>query len=167
MQVIMPDASEAESASKSYAPPPPRSAEGPSVADAVRESGRTLAELAQYAGYLFSAKVDQVKLTARTLILYTVLGVLAAAAAATVMIVAVVMLFIGAADGLGALLGGRNWLGDLIVGVVVLGAIALTFSTLLSKFNTASRRRTMRKYEERRKQQREQFGHDVAERAGH
>lgn len=137
------------------------------MADAVRESGRSLAELAQYIGYLVSTKVDQLKLSVRTLILYAVLGILGAVVAATVMIVSVVLLFTGAADGLGALLGGRDWLGDLIVGVVVLGAIALTFTTLLGKFKTASRRRTMRKYEERRKQQREQFGHDVAERAGH
>ncbi len=159
----MPDAPEAESASRSHDTAGPAH---PSVADAVRESGRSFAELAQYIGYLVSAKIDQLKLTARSIVIYAVLVVLAAVGAATVLVVAVVLLFIGAADGLGTLLGGRNWLGDLIVGVVVLGAIALTFQAFLGKFNTASRRRTMGKYAERRKQQREQFGRDVAERAG-
>jgi uncharacterized membrane protein len=134
----------------------------PSVADAIRESGRSVAELLHYVAYLLSAKLDQIKLSIQTLILYAVLGVLAVVAAATVLIVSVVLLFTGIAHGLGSAMGGRDWLGDLIVSLIVLGGIAISLSFLLTKFKTASRRRTIGKYEDRRRQQREQFGRDVA-----
>jgi hypothetical protein len=159
----MPDASDTESASRSRT----TTDGGPTVADSLRDSGRSIAEITHYIGHLICARLDQLKLSIRTLVLYAILGVLGIIVAATVLAVAVVLLFTGIAHGLGAALGGRDWLGDLIVGFVVLGAIALSATLLFSKFKTASRRRTMRKYEERRKQQREQFGHDVADRAVH
>jgi len=133
-------------------------AQGPSMADAVRESIRSLAELVEYAGYLLSTKIDQLKLSIRTLVLYAALLVMGGVAVAAVLVVSVVLLFVGAAHGVGAALDGRDWLGDLIVSVVMLGAAAVWLMLVLNKFKTASRRRTVRKYEERRKQQHERFG---------
>jgi hypothetical protein len=153
------DAPEAETTADSKSTAAQNPTQGPSVADAVRQSGRSIAELAKYAGDLVSAKLDQLKLSIRTLILYAVLGVLGLFAAATIVIVSVVLLLVGAAHGLGAALGDREWLGDLILSVVILGAIAISLTLGLNKFKTASRRRTMRKYEDRRKQHGERVGY--------
>ena len=145
------DAPESESPSGSERD----AAEDPGMADAVRESLRSFGDLAEAVGHLLSAKIDQFKLSVRTLIIYAVLGVIGVFAGVTILVVAVVFLFIGAAHGLGAVLGGREWLGDLIVSLIVLGAALITLTFGLNKFKTASRRRTMRKYEDRRKGQQE------------
>jgi hypothetical protein len=158
----MPDASDTEAASRSDT-----TERGPTVADSLRDSGRSLAELMQYLGHLISAKLDQLKLSVRTLVLYAILGILGIVVAATVLAVSIVLLLTGIAHGLGVALNGREWLGDLIVGIAVVAAIGLTATFFLSKFKTASRLRTERKYEDRRQQQREQFGHDVADRGVH
>jgi uncharacterized membrane protein len=145
---------------------PARAATDTRFTDALRDSALSAAEIAQYAGHLLATRIDQFKLSIRTLILYAVLGVLGLVAAVSVLAACVVLLFVGAAHGVGTALGGREWLGDLLVSVVVLGAIALGLKVGLGRFKMASRRGTVRKYENRRKQQRERFGHDVAERAG-
>jgi hypothetical protein len=157
--IDMPDASEKPaSARRDGIDPSP-----PGIADALRESSRSLAELMQYVSYLVSTKLDQLKLSIRMLLLYAVLAVVGAVAAASVLVVSVVLLLIGLGHGLGSVLGGRDWLGDVIISLIVLCVTAFSLSWMLSKFKTASRRRTMRKYEERRKQQGEWFGHDFTE----
>jgi hypothetical protein len=123
----------------------------PTIADGIRESGRSIADLLQYIGLLITAKLDQLKLSIRALILYAALGVVGIIAAVAVVVVSVVLLLVGAAHGLGAALGGRDWLGDLIVSILILGAAGFSLSSVVGKFKTASRRRTMRKYEQRRK----------------
>ena len=62
---------------------------------------------AQYIGYFLSAKIDQLKLGVRTLILYAVLGILGAAAAATILVVAVVIAAKAAAEAAGNAAGPR------------------------------------------------------------
>jgi hypothetical protein len=164
----MPDARNAQSAAGSTTAGSDRATrERPTVAEALRDSGRSFAEIAQYAGYFIAAKIDQIKLSVRSLILYALLGVLGAVAAAAVLIVAVVLLLMGIADGIGYALGGRVWLGDLIVGLVVIGAVAGGLGIFVGKFNAAARLRTVQKYEDRLRQQRDQFGHDIGQRQSH
>lgn len=134
--------------------------------DGLRDSAASIAEIAQYAGHLLATKIDQLKLSIQKLILYAVLGVMGLVAAVSILAASVVLLFVGAAHGVGAALGGRDWLGDLIVSLVVLGAIGLLLTVGLNRFRLASRRGMVRKYENRRKEQRERFGHDAAQRAG-
>jgi len=131
---------------------------GPSIADAIRESAKSIAELAQSSGDLLSAKLDQLRLSLHTLVLYAALSVIGVIAAAAAVVVSVVLLFVGASDAIGAALGGRDWIGDLIVGAVALAIAGTSVTWMVNKFMTASRRRTVRKYENRRKQQRERFG---------
>jgi hypothetical protein len=135
-----------------------QSGDRPTVADALRDGVRSIAELIQHAGNLLSAKLDLLKLSIRRAILYTILGMIAGFAAAAIVVVCIVLLFVGAAHGLGAALGGREWLGDLIVSAAVLGTVGVSLMMFLRRFNAASRRGTVRKYERRRTEQRERFG---------
>lgn len=124
-----------------------------------------LAELQDYAAYYLAARADALKLQARTILTYGVLGLMAGMAAAAGLITAVVLALGGIANGLGQLMGGRIWAGQLITGLGVLIIAAATVVIGLRSVTNSSRRRTMAKYEHWRNQQRAQFGHDVVGRA--
>jgi hypothetical protein len=123
-----------------------------------------LAEIKSYAGYYLSAKVDGYKATAKKIVGYAVLGAVAAIIGAGVLLSAAFMLIAGLANALGALLH-HQWAGQLIVGVVILGATLGTVWFMLKRFTESSRKQTERKYEGKRIQQRVDFGRDVHERA--
>ena len=133
--------------------------------DALRDGLRAVQELLAYVRLLISAKLDRAKLSAMMLLLYAVLGVFGAAAGVTVVVTAVVLLLVGAAHGIGALLGGRDWLGDLIVGFVLLAVLTLSITSFLERFVVASRKRTEQKYKSKHSQERQEFGHDVNDRS--
>ena len=134
------------------------------AADALRDGLRALQQTLSYVRLLISAKLDQAKLSAMMICLYAVLGVFGAAAGVAVVVTSVVLLLVGVAHGIGALLGGRDWLGDVIVGFVLLAGLTLSITSFLERFVVASRKRTKQKYEAKHSRQRQEFGHDVTDR---
>src|SRR5437764_6768076 len=83
-----------------------------------------LGELKEYAQYYLAAKVDGIKRTVRTVGLYAALGVLGLIAGGAIVATAAGLLIVGFAELLTRLFGGRDWLGDLVAGIVVLGVVA-------------------------------------------
>ena len=95
--------------------------------------------------------------------MFVILGSVLAFVGVAVVLTAGVLLVTGIAGAVGALFGGRLWLGELITAVVVLGsllaAVLVVFKTVLSK----SRQKVVKTYEQRKSQQRSDLGTDVDE----
>jgi len=92
-----------------------------SAGEAVRGVGEKLAEIGEYASYFISAKLDGLKVSARNIGVYAVLGIIGLVALSTVVTTAVVMLLVGLAMAIGkAFEPDQYWAGALIVSVVVL-----------------------------------------------
>jgi hypothetical protein len=134
-----------------------------------KETAHTLGahfkELQEYIAHYWTAKADAMKLGVRNAILYAVLGILGLFAAIAFAATAVVLLCIGLAHGLGVLFGERYWLGDIVLAVVFLGAMAIGIRIAVDKVTKTSKATTVGKYEQRERAQRQHFGHDVHERA--
>jgi len=140
-------------------------------ADAFKDLGSQLGELKEYASYYVAAKADGFKASFRNLGLFAALGIVGLMAGGAVVVTAVVLLLTGIANAIGQLfrygdvLPDRTWVGQIAVGLVILGAIGVGTMLFMKKFTAASRERTVKKYESRQQQQRVQYGHDVHERA--
>jgi len=124
-----------------------------------------IAELREYASYFLSAKIDGLKVGLRNAGIYAALGILGAIGGAAFIVIAAALFLIGCAHGLGAAFGGRDWLGDLIIGFVVLAVVAVGAIMGLKMITGSSRKKTVEKYETRQHQQRFSYGHDVKQRA--
>jgi len=133
--------------------------------EAFHEAMAKVSELREYAGYFVSAKIDALKIGLRNAGIYAALGILGAIAGASFIVIAAGLFLIGCAHGLGAAFGGRDWLGDLIVGVIVLAVVAIGAIMGLKMVTGSSRKKTVEKYETRQHQQRRSYGHDVNQRA--
>jgi hypothetical protein len=142
-------------------------------ADAFKDIGSHLGELKEYASYYLAAKADGIKASVRNLGLYAVLGIVALMAGAAAVVTATVLLLVGIAGAISAIfrsdytLPDRTWIGEITVGLLILGGIGLGTMLFMKKFSAASRERTVKKYESRQQHQRIQYGHDVHERAEH
>jgi membrane protein implicated in regulation of membrane protease activity len=147
---------------RAYTPP---NEQEPSPTEALQRLQQQIAELREYLAHFVSAKVDGIVLSVRQMVMWGVLGVAGLLCLAGLVITAVVLLLDGAATGIALLLGGRLWLGQMIVGGVVLAL--LTFGMILG-MRTWQRRwhqQKVQQYDERQLQQRVTFGHSVADRA--
>jgi hypothetical protein len=133
--------------------------------EAAKRLVNDLKALSSYASHYAMAKADSVKLSVRQAAIATVLGLVAALVLSAVLVVAVVQLLTGAASGLATLLGDRLWAANLIVGASVLVLMALAVWLGLSWMKKSSLRSTVEKYEQRKQEQRAQFGRDVSQRA--
>jgi hypothetical protein len=122
-------------------------------------------EVREYAAYYVKARVDALKLSLRNLILMVALGIIGAFAGGALVVMAVVLLCIGIAHGLGELFGGRLWLGDLVTAILLLGAIGATVYIAVTRVTKTSKERVVKAYEQRKRQQRADHGVDVHERA--
>ena len=122
-------------------------------------------ELKEYASYYLTAKVDGFKRTLRNLGLYAALGVVGLLVGGAIVATAAGLLVVGIAEGLGRLFGDRYWLGDLVTGVIVLGAVGGAVWFMMKKLTGTWRSQTIRKYEQRKQTQRVRFGHTVNDRA--
>ena len=144
-----------------------------SPADAFKDLGRHFGELKEYAAYYLTAKADGIKTSVRNLVLYAVLGMVGLIAGGAAVVTATVLLITGIAGAISAIFRShltepdRTWIGEITVGLLILGGIAVGTMLFMKKFTAASRERTVRKYESRQQHQRIQYGHDVHERAEH
>ena len=143
-----------------------------SPADAFKNLGSQIGELKEYAFYYLAAKTDGIKASFRNLALFAVLGILGLIAGGAAVVTAVVLLLTGIAGAISNIFRydplvppDRTWVGDIVVGALILGAIGVGTILFMKKFTAASRERTVKKYESRQQQQRVQYGHDVHERA--
>jgi len=128
---------------------------------AFADAKERLAELREYVSFYLAAKSDAFKLSVRNAVFYAVLGVVGLLAGAAAIVTAVVLLIVGIADGIGSAFGRFGWLGDIIIGVAILGLIALGAKVALSKVFGASRKAMVEKYESRKHNQRQRFGRDI------
>ena len=142
-----------------------------SPADAFKDVGQTLGELLAYAAYYVAAKADGIKASLRNLGMVAVLGIVGLIAGGSIIVTASVLLLTGIAGAISAIFRSdytppdRTWIGEITVGLLVLGGIGVGTILFMKKFTAASRERTVKKYESRQQQQRVQYGHDVHERA--
>ncbi|HEY2588321.1 MAG TPA: hypothetical protein VGI81_21455 [Tepidisphaeraceae bacterium] len=136
-----------------------------SPAEAIRDAMGKVAELREFAAYYVAARIDALKLTARRIGILAALGLVGAVAGATVVVTAVVLLLRGIAGAFAAIFPHYPWLGDLITAVIFLAipvaGILVGMRILTHTFKSS----TVSKYEERKRQQRQQFGRDVRDEA--
>jgi hypothetical protein len=115
-----------------------------SLRDAANEFFRAVAKTRDY----LSIQADRARVLLRNLVLFAVLGTVAAIIAATVLVSATVLLCFGLARGIGELLGGRMWAGELIVGAIVLTSLFVSAWIFAKRIRTSSRERILREYEQ-------------------
>ena len=135
--------------------------------EALKNLGARFSELGEYVSYFLSAKVDSTKVTLRNLGIYAGLGVVALLAGGAFVCTLMVLLLRGVAGGLGALFGGRLWLGELVTAVVFLAVLTGGIVFGMKWLTKSSRERTAKKYVARQQEQRSKFGTDVSQRADH
>jgi len=143
-----------------------------SPAHAFAAAAELLGELKAYVAYYATAQIDSLKLTLRKAGIYAALGVVAAIAGGTLVVVATALLILGISNFINFLFALASprltpWIGELITGLLLLGAIGGGAWFGITHFLKASRQRTVDKYERQRHQQRVEYGHDVKERARH
>ena len=143
--------------------PPPQPHVPPS--QAFHEAVAKLSELKEYVAYYAAVRVDMLKVTIRNLGIYAGLGVVGLIAVAAMVVTAVVLLLQGIAGAFSQLIPRFPWLGDLITAVLVLGVMAVAIVIVMKKLTGSFRSQTVKKYEQRTRREREQFGHDVHDRA--
>jgi membrane protein implicated in regulation of membrane protease activity len=134
-------------------------------ADAFRDIGTRLAEMAEYVNYYVSARVDALKATGRKVGVYAALGVVGLLALCTFVVTTMVLLCVGVAQMLTAAFGGRAWAGNLVTAVLFLALLAGGAWYGYRRLTRSAHERTLRKYAQRQQQQRAQFGTDVTRRA--
>jgi hypothetical protein len=144
---------------------------GPSPADAFREAMAKVGEIKEYASYFVTAKVDGVKASVRNVVVYAALGVVGLLVGGAILATAAVLLLTGLAGAINMLFAGTahperwQWVGALVVSLLVLGGTVAGVMIGLKKVTGGGRRNTVKKYETRQRVQREQFGRDVHDRA--
>jgi uncharacterized membrane protein YjgN (DUF898 family) len=136
----------------------------PAGPDALKQVQAHVREAAAYAAHLLAAKADATRLQIRRMVIAAGLGLLGLFVGAGMLIAAAVLVLQGAAGGLGEWTQ-RPWLGELIVGLAVLSLAALAVYLGLARIRASSFRSTKEKYEQRKQEQRREFGHDVADAA--
>ncbi len=128
------------------------------------DTRRRVVELKSYAQYYISAKRDAIKAKIVRASLWVIAGIVAMVAGLCVLATAVALLLGSIADLISGAVG-RSWAGGMIVGGGLLLIIALGLWLGPKLFVKALRKATVKKYEEIRRKQRSDFGHDVHERA--
>jgi len=137
-----------------------------SPADSIRHAGNLLAELKSFASNYLAAKGDALKLSLKRGVIFAGLGVVGLIAAGGMLVTAVVLLLMGIANAIGKLFDpDQPWVGQVVVGVLILGGTGLGAWLMLRKITNRSREQTVAKYEQRHNEQRRKFGHDVRQHA--
>ena len=138
-----------------------------SPADAVKEAAAKLGEVKEYAGVLIAAKLDALKLTLRNVALYAALGIVGGLVGIGMLITAGVLLRTGLAGLIGEIFPEKweDWGGPLVLGLLIVGIAVGGVLFAMKSITGSSRKRTIEKYENRKRDERFAYGHDVAERA--
>jgi hypothetical protein len=137
---------------------------GATPSDALLEGLARLHEIREYIAYLIEVKLDTIKATARTLLLYLAAGVLGLVMGAAFVATSAVLLLLGIAHGLGELFH-HAWIGEVVVAVVVLGGVAGALLFGMMWLPHIMQKQLVSKYEARQRKQRTEFGRDVAQQA--
>jgi hypothetical protein len=137
---------------------------GATPRDALLEGLARLQEIREYIAYFIEAKLDIIKATGRTLLLYFVAGVFGLVMGAALVATSAVLLLLGIAHGLGELFH-HVWIGEVVVAVVVLGGVAGALMFGMMWLPRIMRKQLVSKYEARQRKQRTEFGRDVAQQA--
>jgi hypothetical protein len=116
---------------------------GPAAIDRLWSDAR---ELRAAIDLFIAARRDQIKLSLRRALIWTVAIGLAVFGAAILAAAACVMVVIGIAGGLGELLGGRIWLGQLLTGLGFLITAGLVGIFTVRTMQQRSRRKTLERY---------------------
>jgi len=138
-----------------------------SPADHVKEAAAKLAEVKEYAGVLVAAKLDALKLTLRNVAVYAALGIVGGIVGIGALVAGVVLLLSGLSGLIGEIFPEKweDWGGPLVVGLLVVGGAVVGVLVGMKLITGSSRKRTIEKYENRKRDERLAYGHDVAERA--
>jgi hypothetical protein len=135
------------------------------LADAWAAAAERWSELREYAAFYLAAQADQLRLAAHTTLIRAVLIVVVAIIAVSSIAAASVLVVLGAATGVGQLLGEQIWLGQLLVGCGTISLAGGGFWLLLLFRMRTYRRALIEKYELRKQTERGRYGTDVAQRA--
>lgn len=152
------------SGSERFDSPIPEVGPAPSPGTAFAELSQRLGEAWAFAAYYLRTRIDQLRLSVQRIVLLAALGVLALAVGAAMLVTAAVLILIGISHLIGQLTG-YYWLGDLATGIFVVAAVMATAYWATNRITRMSRISTREKYERRLREQREQHGTDVNERA--
>jgi membrane protein implicated in regulation of membrane protease activity len=135
------------------------------AAEALDQLLTQVAELRAYVMHFVSATADGIKLSVRQAMVWVVLGVLGVIAASSAIVTAIVLLLTGLAGGLAVAFDSALWLGQVVVGFLLLVLIVVGTLIGLRLQQRKSRQKKVQQYAERQLQQRATFGHNVADRA--
>lgn len=139
--------------------------EGSPADDPVARLRLQLSELQSYVLQQWSSRTDRVLLGFRRLAVLAVMAAVALLALASWIVTAVVLLLAGATGGLATVLSGRFWLASLIVGGTAIALVVCGVAVLYGVWQSASKNRAKRRYEDRQREQRRRFGHTAQDRA--
>ncbi len=123
------------------------------------------AETLDYLGHYIRARLDLGKLALRNGLIKAAAGAVGLLVGVAIVATAAVLLTAGIAGGLGAMVGGRLWLGQLITGVLILGLVAAGGARAARSIRESSRKRRLREYARRKRRQRARFGRDAEQAA--
>lgn len=150
-----PDADRGQSHSSQNEPP----------SQAFADVFQLLGQLRAFIGYYVSTRIDQLRLTVRSLVIWLALAVVGLIALAAVVVTAVVQVLGGIAGGVGQIVPDHAWIGSLATGLVVLAVVFFGVRRAVGFIGRMSRAAMIAKYEAYKSEQRQQFGRSVSDRA--
>ncbi|MCC7083386.1 MAG: hypothetical protein IT427_00085 [Pirellulales bacterium] len=127
----------------------------------MNEAIRRVAESREYLAYWMAVEFDRLKLRFRRLLIWAAIGFAILMVFVAILISAAAMLLWGLADWIGAAFGGRTWIGALVVGGGILLLATAGFSGGVWGWNRTRFQAAKRRYEARKRRQREQFGRSI------
>ena len=137
----------------------------PSTTEALDQLLSQLRELSTYVVHFVSATVDGLRLSMRQIVVRMVLGLLGAITVSSVIVTATVLLLTGMAGGAAVAFDTELWVGQTIVGFLLLVIIAMSVFAGVRLGQRNSRHKKVQQYAERQFQQRATFGRNAADRA--
>ena len=123
-----------------------RPPEWQSVLEAWRRARARVPEFERHLLNYGSLQVERLRLTARRLMLRLVIAALAGIAAITITVSAAVLVAKGLAGGFAALCGDREWLGNVLAGVVISGGLSGMVIVGYVRKRGRERERLLRRY---------------------
>lgn len=131
----------------------------------LKHAEKLASQFGEYVGHLLRVRADKAMLAIRTALIWAIVGAAAGMMGLAAVVYATVLLLSGIAGGLGALFGGRLWLGELLTGLIVASTILIGAFMVARSLIGKGEKALHAKYEAIRKSQREKYGRDVQEAA--